>query len=214
MHSFLIHLPYYGKRNADGRDPQPDQLFTLIRQAITDARRARDAIAVLPHVDAHHIAVQGTSLGGFVVATSASLDRAFQSVFVMLAGGNLYDMFQRGQREVAEARRELAQAGITDAQLKQLLGQIEPTRVAHRLDPQRTWLFSAEQDQVVPIANADALAKAAHLPETHHIRVPGNHYTVIVYFPVILQQVTDQIRGLHADSNPEGRPPATSTAAP
>ncbi len=185
MHSFLIHLPYYGKRNADGRDPPPDRLFTLIRQAIGDVRRGRDAIAVLPHLDTRHIAVQGTSLGGFVVATSASLDPAFQSVFIMLAGGNLYDMFQTGQREVAQARRELTQAGISDAQLKQLLWQIEPTRVAHRLDPQRTWLFSAEGDQVVP---------AARLPDHHHIRVPGNHYTVIVYFPVILQRVTDQIR--------------------
>jgi len=214
MHSFLIHLPYYGKRNAEGRDPKPDQLFTLIRQAIADARRARDAVAVLPHVNQSHIAVQGTSLGGFVVATSASLDRAFQSVFIMLAGGNLYDMFQRGQREVAEARRELAEAGITDAQLKQLLWQIEPTRVAHRLDAQRAWLCSAGRDQVVPIDNAYALAKAAHLPEGHHIRVPGNHYTVIVYFPVILQQVTDQIRGLHADSNLERQPHPASTAAP
>lgn len=194
MHSFLIHLPYYGKRNADGRDPQPDQLFTLIRQAVGDVRRGRDAVAVLPHVDTRHIAVQGTSLGGFVVATSASLDHAFQSVFIMLAGGNLYDMFQRGQREVAQARRELMEAGISDARLEQLLWQIEPTRVAHRLDPQRTWLFSAEGDQVVPIENAYALAKAAHLPDRHHIRVPGNHYTVIVFFPVILQQVTDQIR--------------------
>lgn len=214
MHSFLIHLPYYGKRNADGRDPKPDQLFTLIRQAIADARRARDAIAVLPHVDTRNISLQGTSLGGFVVATSASLDRAFQSVFIMLAGGNLYDMFQRGQREVAEARRELAEAGITDEQLKQLLWQIEPTRVAHRLDPQRTWLFSAEQDQVVPIANANALAQAARLPDAHHIRVAGNHYTVIVYFPVILQQVTDRIRGLRATSERGDGACATSTAAP
>ena len=214
MHSFLIHLPYYGKRNADGRDPKPDRLFTLIRQAIADVRRGRDAIAVLPHMDARHIAVQGTSLGGFVVATSASLDPAFQSVFIMLAGGNLYDMFQRGQREVAQARRELEQAGVNDAQLKQLLWQIEPTRVAHRLDPQHTWLFSAEQDQVVPIENADALAKAAHLPDRHHIRVPGNHYTVIVYFPVILQQVTDQIRAQSANSGVAGQPRAAGAAAP
>ena len=210
MHSFLIHLPYYGKRNADGRDPKPDQLFTLIRQAIADVRRGRDAIAVLPHVDARRIAVQGTSLGGFVVATSASLDRAFQSVFIMLAGGNLYEMFQRGQREVAQARRELEQAGVSDAQLKQLLWQIEPTRVAHRLDPQHTWLFSAEQDQVVPIDNANALAAAARLPDRHHIRVPGNHYTVIVYFPVILQQVTDQIRAQTAEPRAPG---GGSTAA-
>jgi len=196
MHSFLIHLPYYAKRNAEGREPPPDRLFTLIRQAIADVRRGRDAIAALPHVDARHVSLQGTSLGGFVVATSAALDHAFQSVFIMLAGGDLYGMFQRGQREVAQARRELEQAGISDAQLKHLLWQIEPTRVAHRLDPQRTWLFSAEGDQVVPIENAHALAKAARLTDRHHVRMPGNHYSVIVYFPVILQQVTDQIRAL------------------
>lgn len=34
----------------------------------------------------------------------------------------------------------------------------------------------------------------AHLPAPHHIRVPGNHDTVIVPFPVFLQRVTDQIR--------------------
>jgi hypothetical protein len=132
----------------------------------------------------------------------------------MLAGGNLYDMFQRGQREVAQVRRKLEEAGVSDAQLKQLLWHIEPTRVAHRLDPQHTWLFSAEQDQVVPIANAEALARAAHLPKEHHIRVPGNHYTVIVYFPVILQQVTDQIRGLRAVSDRGGQGRATTSAAP
>jgi len=212
LHSFLIHLPYYGKRNADRRDPKADQLVTLIRQAIADARRARDAIAVLPHVDSRNIAVQGTSLGGFVVATSASLDQAFQSVFIMLAGGNLYDMFQRGQREVAEARRKLADAGISDDQLQQLLWQIEPTRVVHRLDPQRTWLFSAEQDQVVPIENAQALARTAGLPDRHHVRVPGNHYTVIVYFPIILQQVTEQIRGPRMEPD-RGRQPRSPHAA-
>lgn len=200
MHSFLIHLPYYAQRNADGGEPPADRLVTLIRQAIGDVRRGRDAIAVLPHVDARHIALQGTSLGGFVAATSAALDHAFQSVFIMLAGGDLYGMFQRGQREVAQARRKLADAGIGDAQLKQLLWQIEPTRVAHRLDPQRTWLFSAEGDQVVPIDNARALAQAARLPDRHHVRVPGNHYSVIVYFPVILQQVTDQIRALSGEA--------------
>ena len=202
MHSFLIHLPYYAKRTTDGRRPPPDRLFTLIRQAIGDVRRGRDAIAVLPHVDARHVALQGTSLGGFVVATTAALDPAFQSVFIMLAGGDLYGMFQRGQRDVAQARRELEQAGIDDAELKRLLWYVEPTRIAHRLDPQRTWMFSAEGDEVVPIENAHALAKAARLPERHHVRVRGTHYSVIIYFPVILQLVTDQIRAMSATPPP------------
>jgi len=200
FHSFLIQLPYYGKRNTTGRDPEVRLLFTLIRQGIADVRWARDAVAVLPGVDARQIALQGTSLGGFVVTTSASLDRGYQLVFIMLAGGNLYEMFQHGQREVAEGRRKLAQAGVTDEQLKQLLWVVEPLRIAHRLDPARTWLFSAEQDQVVPFEHALALARAARLDERHHIRIAANHYTGILYFPWILQQVDDAIR------NDAGRP--------
>lgn len=194
FHSFLVQLPYYGQRNATGREPEVRLLFTLIRQGIADVRRARDAVAVLPGVEARQIALQGTSLGGFVVATSASLDAGYQQVFIMLAGGNLYEMFQRGQREVAEGRRKLAEAGVSDQQLKQLLWVVEPTRVAHRLDPARTWLFSGEQDQVVPIEHGVALARAAHLDPQHHIRLAANHYTGIVYFPWILQQVNDAIR--------------------
>jgi dienelactone hydrolase len=196
FHAFLIHLPYYGKRRSDDREPDSSQIFTLVRQAIADVRRARDAVAVLPGVEKRHVALQGTSLGGFVVATSAALDYSFQAVFVMLAGGNLYDMIMRGQRDTAKVRAELQRVGLTGDELRRLLWQIEPTRVAHRLDPDRTWLYSGEQDQVVPLENAVALAKAAHLDAQHHIRIAANHYTAIVYFPVILQHVSDHIRSL------------------
>jgi dienelactone hydrolase len=201
FHTFLIHLPYYGKRRTGDQRPDGSQFFILIRQAIADVRRARDAVAALPGVDRSLIALQGTSLGGFVVATAGSLDRSFDGVFIALAGGNLYEMLMSGQKDTAKARRELEQEGFSGDRLKQLLWQIEPTRIAHRLEPQRTWLYTAEKDQVVPIDHAMALARCAGLDDDHHVRVPANHYTAIVFFPVILQHVADQLRVLATAEN-------------
>jgi hypothetical protein len=68
LHAFLIHLPYYGLRRGASDRPEPENLVTVIRQAIADVRRARDAIAVLPGVDASGSAFREPVLGGFVVA--------------------------------------------------------------------------------------------------------------------------------------------------
>jgi pimeloyl-ACP methyl ester carboxylesterase len=122
------------------------------------------------------------------------LDNAYQSNFVMLAGGNLYELVLHGQQDAANFRRDLERAGYQGDALRQLLWQIEPTRVAHRLDPQRTWLYTAEQDEVVPLEHAEALARAARLSEEHHVRMPGGHYTAIVHFATIVRQVADRIR--------------------
>ncbi len=194
MHAFLIHLPYYGLRRGGEERPEPDNLVTVIRQAIADVRRARDAIAVFPEVDASRIAVQGTSLGGFVTSVAASLDRAYQTTFVMLAGGNLYDVLLGEARDAANFRRDLERAGIQGEAIRQLLWQIEPTRVAHRLDPQRTWLYTAEDDEVVPLENALALARTAGLSDDHHVRMAGGHYTAIIHFATIVRQVAEHVR--------------------
>jgi len=196
FHTFLIHLPHYGERRRGVDRPEVTQLVLTIRQAVADVRRGRDAIAALPEVNTQHIGVQGTSLGGFVVATSASLDSSFDSVFVMLAGGNIHEVINSGQKDAAKVRELLAVAGYTDEKLKALTSRIEPMRVAHRLNPKTTWLFSGEHDTVVPIENGIALAKAAKLDEQHHVRVLGNHYTAIAHFPAILDHLVESIHSL------------------
>ena len=97
----------------------------------------------------------------FVASTSASLDDRFASVFLLLAGGDLYDVIQSGQKDTAKVRQRLAEAGYTGQKLKDLLWPIEPTRVTHRLDPAKTWLFSATEDTIVPLKNAKLLARSA-----------------------------------------------------
>ncbi|OYW23994.1 MAG: hypothetical protein B7Z55_02955 [Planctomycetales bacterium 12-60-4] len=195
VHAFLIQLPHYGLRRRDGVRPDGERFLITMRQAIADVRRARDVVAQLPGVDPQRISLQGTSLGGFVSATVAGLDQGYNATFIMLAGGDLAGLLQRGEKEAAQLRERLDKAGYSGDRLTELLSEIEPLRLASRVAADRTWLYSAEQDRVVPIANAVAFKQAARLPDLHHIRMWGDHTSTIVFVPGIIQHVIDHLPG-------------------
>lgn len=188
LHAFMVQLPYYGERRLNRPKP-PEAVLTSFQQGIADTRRARDAVAALPLVDRSNISLQGTSLGGFISATTAGLDKAYDNVFIMLAGGDVYAVLQNGERAAARARVRLEHAGLDDDAIRSLADAVEPNRLAHRLNPSTTWLFSAIQDTVVPIKNAKAFATAARLDQRHHVRMYANHYSGVLYLPVILDQL-------------------------
>jgi cephalosporin-C deacetylase-like acetyl esterase len=188
LHAFLLHLPGYGARRVAERPPL-DRLLPALQQAIADVRRARDAVVALPAVDRTVVGLQGTSLGGFVTATVAGLDQGYDRVFILLAGGNLHEVVLRGAKDAAKTRSKLADAGVTEQQILSLARQIEPLRLAHRIAPAQTWLYSGKFDNVVPPSCSLALAKAARLPEGHHIEFPADHYSGIIYLPQVVQQI-------------------------
>lgn len=198
LHAFMIQLPFYGLRRPKGFRPDGRHVESTMKQGIADVRRARDAVAVLPHVVNKHVALQGTSLGGFVASTTAGLDRGFQSVHIMVAGGDLYHLVLNGQREAGKLRDMLAEAGYSGDKLKGLFEQVEPLRLAHRLNPETTWMYSATRDQVVPPPHAFKLAEAAKLTEDHHIQLWADHYTGIIYLPVVVDSMSKRIQELAA----------------
>jgi dienelactone hydrolase len=189
LHAFLIQLPGYGVRRTD-QEVQAGDIVPVLRQAIADVRRARDAVAVLPGVDPAVIGLQGTSLGGFVAATVAGLDRGYDRTFILLAGGNLHEVIEQGARDSAKLRERLKAAGIEGDKLRTLTRVVEPLRLAHRIDPHSTWLYSGRLDDVVPPASSRALAVAAHLPADRHIELPVNHYSGIVLLPRIVREIS------------------------
>ncbi|WP_437194110.1 alpha/beta hydrolase family protein [Planctomicrobium sp. SH527] len=198
IHAFLLQLPGYGERRT-ARPTDGQSLLTRIRQGIGDARRARDAVAVLPHISHDRIALQGTSLGGFVASTTAGLDRGYHDVFLMLSGGDLYGVIKNGEREAAQIREMMKASGLNDEALREITDSIEPNRLAHRLNPERTWLYSGLFDTVVPIKNARSFAKAASLNGVHHFQMPTDHYTGIVLLPAILDQMSAEILQIPID---------------
>ncbi|MDZ4849640.1 MAG: C45 family autoproteolytic acyltransferase/hydrolase [Pirellulaceae bacterium] len=193
VHTFMVQLPHYGARRGPNGKPNGEALVAALKQGISDVRRAKDAVATLDCVDASKISVQGTSLGGFVTATTAGLDDSFHRVFILLAGGDLHGVMMNGEREAAKMRADLTRAGIDDNQLKEILSPIEPLRLAHRLDPSKTWIFSGRYDSVVPLENVDRLAVAIGLDASHHTTMLADHYTGIIYLPMILQQIYDHM---------------------
>lgn len=194
IHAMMIQLPTYGLRKPKDFVPQKEFVSTVMKQGIADARRARDAVAVLPHVDRRSISLQGTSLGGFVTATTAGLDHGFATVHIMVSGGNLYELITNGNREAAEMREMLKKGGYTGDKLKELVAPIEPLRVAHRYDKKNTWLYTASRDQIVPPKHAEALRVAAGLDADHQLMLSADHYTGIIYVPIIVQDIVRKIR--------------------
>lgn len=188
LHAFLIHLPGYGQRRTALAD-QPEMILRSLQQGIADVRRARDAIASLPAMVGARVGVQGTSLGGFVISTVVGLDSGYDRAFILLAGGNLHDVVLRGKKDAAKIRERLHGIGIQDEQIADLARPVEPLRLAHRIAAQQTWLYNGSFDDVVPRASSYALARAAGLPADHHIELPANHYTGIIFLPVVIQQI-------------------------
>ena len=188
LHTFLIHLPGYGNRRSE-TSGKVEFILSGMKQAIADVRRAKDVVARLPFVQNDVVGIQGTSLGGFVTSTVAGLDRGYGRVFVLLAGGNLSDVVQSGNRDAAKVRAQLEAIGITGEKITELSRPIEPLRLAHRIDADHLWLYSGKFDDVVPPSSSFALAKAAQLPEGHHIEMLADHYSGVVYLPMVIQEI-------------------------
>ncbi len=191
IHTFMMQLPYYGERRGPNGRPNGSSLVDALRQGIADARRARDAVAAMPLVDTSRISLQGTSLGGFVTATTAGLDQAYHRTFVLLAGGDLYGTLMSGKKDAAKVRAELTKNGLSDDEVRHMLDSIEPLRLAHRVDPKRTWLFSGKYDDVVPPRSAQLFAEATRIDASHHVEMLANHYSGIVFLPVVTQQMCE-----------------------
>jgi dienelactone hydrolase len=204
LHTFLIHLPGYGARYTAAAN-RPERILDSMKQAVADVRRARDAALALPLVQRDVVGLQGTSLGGFVTSTAAGLDTAFHRVFILLAGGNLHDVVLQGKRDAAKVRQRLESIGVTPDQIRSLARPVEPLRLAHRLQPKSTWLYSGRYDDVVPPACSRALVEAAKLPQEHHIELAADHYSGVLYLPLVINRIAE----LMQDNEPATEDPSS-----
>jgi hypothetical protein len=188
IHSFVLHLPQNGRRRKEGGEHDWHAFLPSLRQGACDARRARDVVAKLPMIEGG-ISLQGTSLGGFVATMAASIDGAFDTNILALTGGDVYGVLSTGKMDAARVRQSLRDIGYTDAKLRDSLWQIEPLRIAHRMNPKKTWLFSARYDQVVPGIHGKKLAQAIGLDFNHHRQFTGCHYTCAINVHRIMSEM-------------------------
>jgi len=179
FHAFVLHLPQTGRRREIGSKHDWHTFLPSLHQGACDARRARDVVANLPMISGG-VSLQGTSLGGFVATMAGSIDAAFDTNILALTGGDVYGVLANGKMDAARVRQSLRDIGFTDNKLRDWLWQIEPLRIAHRLNAKKTWLFSARYDQVVPPPHGKKLAEAIGLEWSHHRQLAGCHYTCAI----------------------------------
>jgi dienelactone hydrolase len=194
IHAFMLSLPNYALRRSPDVPGSAESLLTRMKQGIADARRAHDIVAAIPCVDAEHIGLQGISLGGFVAATTAGIDPAYHSVFIMLAGGDLSGIVLNGGDVAERVRQRLTEMGLTEEEIKKLAWPVEPLRLAHRLNPDRTWVYTAKYDQIIPVENASRLVEAGGLAKNHHVMLAADHYTGVIYYTMLLNQMIEQLK--------------------
>lgn len=210
VHAFVMHFPGYGLRRYPEYRSYGDRFFERSAQTIADARRARDAIAAIPGVlaggESGRISIQGTSLGGFYATAASSMDGAFEHTFIFMAGADLHGVLTRGAREAAWVRQSIERHGVTGERLREMCVSIDPAHSADRLDPARTWLYSARADQVVPADCANALAQAVGLDEDHHIWLSGDHYAALLHLPWIAGRMADVIVDHQPETSAAERP--------
>ena len=197
IHAFMVHLPGYGQRSVR-RPDQGRELVEGIQQGAMDTRRAADVIKTLDGVDSKHVSILGVSLGGFVASLAGSLDAVFDQHFLLMAGADLPTMFQHGEREVADLRNKLEEHR-TGSDLTVWLRQVEPARVAHRLPADRTTLYVAMFDVVVPPRCSEKLATVIGLPPERIVRMPCGHHTAVAF---LLPMVLDVGKRVHAAGAP------------
>lgn len=193
-HAFVMHMPGYGLRRSQGRRRWKAEHFAeRMRQAVMDVHRARIAIEALPDVQKGKVYLQGTSLGGFVATLAAGSGQGFAGHFLMLAGAGLRGILEKGQRDSAKIRRAFAKAGIHGKALERLLDGIDPEGLAPGIDPNKTWLYSARNDQVVPAEFAGLLERRAGLSKSHHLWFPGDHYSAALSIPMVLRHMLERM---------------------
>ena len=207
IHAFVIEMPGYASRRATPR--RMTGVTTLIRgtQAVADCRRAFDVIRTLgaqpgSGFDGRRVAIQGTSLGSFVACSAAAIDGCFEQTFLFLSGGDGMSILADGQKDAFHVRGALKHYGYEGDKLRELMGTIEPLNLASRLDPATTWMFNARDDLVIPAANAHRLAEAIGLDESHHIWLPGNHYTAFILLPGVLDRMEREIEAFEKPAVP------------
>jgi dienelactone hydrolase len=191
VHALFVKMPYYGPR----RDPaSPRRMVSLnphetvegMTQAVLDIRRATAWLASRPEIDASRLGVFGISLGGITAALALEAEPRLTRGCLLLAGGGVAS----AGWDAAQARRVREQwlaQGHTKDEFVEILAAVDPVTYAASARGKRILMLNASDDEVIPRASTEALARALGDVEVRWLA--GGHYSVIRHLPTALLTV-------------------------
>jgi len=146
---------------------------------------AASFLVAQPEVDPRRLTAIGASLGVPFVAAWAAADLRVAAVALVYGGGNFGVLFE------ANLRRKIGAAWLRDLTARgaaALLRDLDPERTVGRIAPRPLLLIGSSDDERVPRASVEALARAAHGP-TRSLRFGGRH--MLPNDTALLRAITD-----------------------
>ncbi len=131
-------------------------------QLIKDLQRAVDVLRARPNVDDERIAYLGISYGGAMGALFAGVERRIKAAALVVGDGGLVSHFTGPEDAGFMAGLPCA----TRTSWFRDMAPIEPIRFVAHASPTALLLQSGRSDNLVPVADAQALHAAASQPKT------------------------------------------------
>jgi pimeloyl-ACP methyl ester carboxylesterase len=130
-----------------------------------------------------YVGVSGVSVGGIFAILLGGLEPArVGGVLVLISGGDIADILLNSEDsdirhlrdrvfKLCPMTREEARSVLTEE-----MREVEPLRVASRIDPAKLLMVSNVFDWVIPYRDTEKLWQAAHEPTWKRIVFPPGHY--------------------------------------
>jgi len=145
---------------------------TVIAQTVQDLRCAVDVLAARKDVDTSRIGYVGASLGGIIGSRFLADEPRIPCATILAAGGNLGQLLATSQIEGAKKLR--AGKKIDPVAIQKVLNEVDPAKHIGRAKSRPMLYLHGDKDDVVPVANNDALFKATKQPK-ERVLMPGGH---------------------------------------
>jgi acetyl esterase/lipase len=165
-----------------------EELDSMLRQSVTDARRVIDWIETRAELDATKVTVFGVSMGGIKASILTPLDARVKAAVFGLAGGDLpYILRHTTEPGIARRRqRILKQYHLKPDELEERYRtglECDPNTFAPYAPRDKILLVLACCDRVVPFRKGRELREKLGRPET--IFLPTGHYTALLGLPYL-----------------------------
>ena len=198
--AMMFMFPYYGERKPPGwkeellkRSDRGTIYADSLKQMVADTRRTLDVISSRPEVNRAKVSIEGISMGGFVAATVAALDRRIDKAAILISGGNLEKMI--GYSQETKWLRQFID-GLPEADRKKVgeaIREVDPLTHAAKLrgkaEENKIIMMNASCDEVIPAKCSKELAEAMGMAEKQEWLEGLGHYTAIAGLPKMLERM-------------------------
>ena len=199
FNAFVMPMPYQqergrgvGGKNVLKLDGGLDTMTQGVRQAVLDVKRVRQYLVEKEKINPDRVGLVGISLGSLCASIVYSVDPGFHAAALVLSGGDMADVIWHGSNETIKIKNEIIAQGKDLDWTREAVRSMDPLTYATPERGKGIYMVNAAQDEVFPLEDSKKLQKAYGNPKM--MLLPGNHYSVAVFIPLVLESVAQHLR--------------------